>query len=351
MEIAVAPLAPLSFCRGSLSIQTLCQSIQKHFNNFDDVGSINAQLEVNRVPAGNGWSATFRNVQTEHLTAHRPRSLMLIKVDCEISLTFPNPAAVIWMLNLHPSVVPFIRVPERLEMVPPVPVTPYEDVFGNRCSRAFVPSGHMTIRNSAVVEDSGLPDAQPWGVHQNGVQDLPNEALQFLLASRYCEVDSELKEWAWGQFGSLGAGWPLVRGVSDFVHQHIHFDYQRARANRSALDVFRERVGVCRDFTHLAITLCRCLNVPSRYCTGYLGDIGVPADPAPMDFSAWFEVYLGNQWYSVDARHNVPRIGRVLVARGRDAADAALTTAFGINSLQVFRVGTTEVADPSYAKA
>ncbi len=168
--------------------------------------------------------------------------------------------------------------------------------------------------------------------------------MLFLLPSRYCEVDSELKEWAWQKFGHIAAGWPVVRAVCDFVHQHVRFDYMLARANRTALDVFRERVGVCRDFTHLAVTLCRCLNVPTRYCTGYLGDIGVSPDPAPMDFSAWFEVYLGHQWYSADARHNAPRTGRILLARGRDAADVAITTAFGVNSLEVFRVGTTEVA-------
>jgi transglutaminase-like putative cysteine protease len=268
---------------------------------------------------------------------------MLIKLNCEIGLSFPNPATVIWMLYLHPSVWPAVRVHERFEVEPAVPVSEFSDVYGNRCGRAFVPAGRLTLRNSAIVEDSGLPDPQPWGVRHHPVEELPNEAIQFLLASRYCEVDSELKDWAWSQFGHLAAGWPVVCAVNNFVHNHVRFDYMMARANRTALDVYRERVGVCRDFTHLAITLLRCLNVPTRYCTGYLGDIGVPADPAPMDFSAWYEVYLGGQWYAADARHNVPRIGRVPLARGRDAADVALTTAFGVNRLEAFTIGTVEV--------
>ena len=193
------------------------------------------------------------------------------------------------------------------------------------------------------MEDSGQPDPQDWNACQHPVQELPNDALIFLLASRYCEVDSELKETAWTMFGHLPAGWPLVQAICNFVHGHVRFDYMMARANRTALDVFREQVGVCRDFMHLAITLCRCLNVPARYCTGYLGDIGVPPTPDPMDFSAWFEVYLGGRWYAFNARNNVPRIGRILIARGRDAADVALTTAFGVNQLQSFRVGTEEV--------
>jgi transglutaminase-like putative cysteine protease len=166
-----------------------------------------------------------------------------------------------------------------------------------------------------------------------------------LLASRYCEVDSELKELAWQLFGSTPAGWPRVQAVSDFVHHHIRFDYQQARATRTALDVYRERVGVCRDYMHLAITFCRCLNIPARYCTGYLGDIGVPPVDSPMDFSAWFEAFLGGQWYAFDARNNVPRIGRVLMARGRDAADVAITTTFGVNRLQSFSVVTHEVSE------
>ncbi len=267
---------------------------------------------------------------------------MLIKVDCEIALAFQEPAAVILMLRVRPKNDQRV-FNERLEVEPPVAITDYIDVYGNRCARVFVPAGRSVFRHEAVVVDSGHADPQVWGAHHHPVQNLPDGVLLFLLPSRYCEVDSELKESAWAMFGHGPAGWPLVRAVCDFVHRHIRFDYMQARANRTALDVYRERVGVCRDYTHLAITLCRCLNVPARYCTGYLGDLGVPPDPADMDFSAWFEVFLGGEWHAFDARHNVPRIGRVPVAVGRDAADVALTTAFGINQLVSFHVGTVEL--------
>ena len=269
---------------------------------------------------------------------------MLISVDCEVGLTFPEPTALVWMLYLHPCLANQVRAPERLSVDPPVPVTEYIDLYGNRCGRALAPTGNFIIRTSAVVEDSGLPDRQEWNARQHLVHELPEHALLFLLPSRYCEVDSELKDIAFSTLGHLPAGWSLVKAVCDFVHNHVRFDYLQARANRTALDVFRERVGVCRDFTHLAVTLCRCLNVPARYCTGYLGDIGVPPVDCPMDFSAWFEVFLGGQWYAFDARHNVPRIGRLLMAYGRDAADVALTTTFGMSTLHSFQVGTVEVS-------
>lgn len=269
---------------------------------------------------------------------------MLIQVRCAIALTFPQPTAVVFMLALHPSIASKVRRPELLEIEPRVPVTSYLDGYGNRCGRAFAPAGRVTFRHAAVVADDGLPDPQAWDAYQHPVQELPDDTLVFLLPSRYCEVDSELKELAWTLFGRVPAGWPLVQAVCDFVHRHVHFDYLQARANRTALEVYRERAGVCRDFMHLAITFCRCLNVPARYCTGYLGDIGVPPGDSPMDFSAWFEVFLGGRWYPFDARNNAPRIGRVLIARGRDAADVAITTAFGRNHLDSFRVETDEVS-------
>ncbi len=270
---------------------------------------------------------------------------MLIRVGCEIAFDFPEPTALMLMLYLHPVRAPTIRRPERFQIEPQVPIAEFYDTYGNRCSRTVVPAGRVVFRNAAIVEDCGLPDLQAPQAQQINVQDLPQEALLFLLASRYCEVDSELKDISWKLFGQTAPGWPRVQAVCDFVHQHIHFDYMQARANRTALDAYRERVGVCRDFMHLAITFCRCLNIPARYCTGYLGDIGVPPVPSPMDFSAWFEVYLGGQWYAFDARNNVPRIGRVLMARGRDAADVAITTTFGVNQLHSFEVWTDEVGD------
>ena len=235
-------------------------------------------------------------------------------------------------------------------MTPVVPVSGFIDSYGNRCGRAVAPPGFVTFRNQAIVEDCGLPDLQVWHAPQANVQDLPDAVLMYLLPSRYCEVDSELKELAWTLFKGTSSGWPRVQAVCDFVHLHIRFDYQQARPTRTALEAFRERVGVCRDYMHLAITFCRCLNIPARYCTGYLGDIGVPRVPGPMDFSAWFEVFLGGQWYTFDARNNVPRIGRVLMARGRDAADVAITTTFGVSQLQLFKVETEELLQPSFSR-
>ena len=268
---------------------------------------------------------------------------MLIRVNFEIAFSVPQPTSMVLMLYLHPSLAPRVRKTQCLEVNPRVPVTEYTDLYGNHCGRVVVPAGKVMFRNEEVIEDSGLVDPQVWNAIQHPVQDLPNEALLFLIASRYCEVDSELKEIAWSLFGHLPAGWPLVQAVCNFVHQHIRFDYQQARANRTAIEIYRERAGVCRDYMHLAITFCRCLNIPARYCTGYLGDIGVPLVPAPMDFSAWFEVFLGGQWYAFDARNNVPRVGRLLMARGRDAADVALTTTFGVNQLLSFKIGTVEI--------
>jgi len=193
------------------------------------------------------------------------------------------------------------------------------------------------------VFDPGWADPVDYGAAEHAAADLPVATLPFLLPSRYCEVDSELLAFAWSNFSSVAPGWHRVQSICDFVHEHLRFNYQSARATRTALEGFRERTGVCRDFAHLAITLCRCMNIPARYATGYLGDIGVPPVPSPMDFSAWFEVYLGERWYTFDARHNVPRIGRIVIARGRDAADVPITMVFGANSLKRFEVTTEEV--------
>jgi len=272
-------------------------------------------------------------------------TIMLIRVGYDMAFHFPEPTAIVLMLSLHPSRAATIRQPERLEVQPDVAVAEFIDAFGNRCDRVFVPAGRVVLRNDAVVEDTGQPDPQVWDAPQHNVQDLADDVLQFLLASRYCEVDSALKDLAWTLFGQTLSGWPRVQAICAFVHQHIRFDYMAARANRTALETWRERTGVCRDFVHLALTFCRCMNIPARYCTGYLGDIGVPLAPYPMDFSAWFEAFLGGQWYAFDPRHNSARIGRVLMARGRDAADTALTTTFGVNQLESFTVWTGEVSE------
>jgi transglutaminase-like putative cysteine protease len=267
---------------------------------------------------------------------------MLIRVGHEISLTFLQPTATVLMLYLHPSRAATVRKPECLQIEPRTPLSEYLDLYGNRCGRILAPSGRVVFRNNAIVEDSGEPDPQVWDAPQHKVENLPDDLL-FLLASRYCEVDSELREIASTLFSQTLPGWSRVAEICNFVHQHIRFDYMQARANRTALETFHEGTGVCRDYMHLAITFCRIMNIPARYCTGYLGDIGVPL-VEPMDFSAWFEVFLGGRWYTFDARNNIPRIGRVLMARGRDAADVALTTTFGSAILVSFKVWTDEVS-------
>jgi len=178
------------------------------------------------------------------------------------------------------------------------------------------------------------------------LQELPDGALVYLLGSRYCDTQ-KLTDLAWSMFGSISGGWQRVQAICNYVHHRIKFGYHFARNDRTADEAHEERDGVCRDFAHLAVTLCRCMNIPARYCTGYLGDIGVPRDPAPMDFSAWFEVYLDGRWYTFDARHNHPRIGRIVIARGRDAADVAISTTFGSAQLVRFTVMTEEVRESS----
>ena len=227
-------------------------------------------------------------------------------------------------------------------MTPNVHTRDYTDVFGNICTRLVAPTGLIEIRNDFIIADSGLPDAVVPNATQVPLHELPDEALMYLLGSRYCDTQ-KLTDFAWSTFGQINGGWQRVQAICDYVHERIEFGYHFARSDRTAFEGNQERVGVCRDFAHLAVALCRCMNIPARYCTGYLGDIGVPPDPAPMDFSAWFEAYIGGDWYTFDARHNHPRIGRVAIARGRDAADVAISTAFGPAKLVRFNVVTEEV--------
>jgi transglutaminase-like putative cysteine protease len=266
---------------------------------------------------------------------------MQIRLGYELVYQFPQPTPVILVLNVHESRAGDLVAPDRIAVTPSLTVTSYRDTFGNSCSRILAPKGRTSITADAVVRDSGLVDRIVPGAPQLPVENLPEEALVFLLASRYCETD-RLLETAWRVFAGSPMGWGRVQAICDFVHGHVAFGYEHASPNKSAWEVFTERKGVCRDYAHLAIALCRCMNIPARYCTGYLGDIGVPVAGA-MDFSAWFEAYLGGQWYTFDPRNNIPRIGRVLIARGRDAADVAITTTFGPNTLESFRVWTDEV--------
>jgi transglutaminase-like putative cysteine protease len=212
------------------------------------------------------------------------------------------------------------------------------------------PAGRVEIRNDFLIEDSGLPDEAAPEARQWDVNDLPDEVLPFLYGSRYCDTQ-RLTDLAWSLFGPIAGGWQRVQAICDYVHERLQFGYHHARCDRTASEGHEERVGVCRDFAHLAVTLCRCMNIPARYCTGYLGDIGVPKDPAPMDFSAWFEVFLDGRWFTFDARHNVPRIGRIVIARGRDAADTAISTQFGNAMLSRFEVVTEEVRAEGLSQA
>ena len=267
---------------------------------------------------------------------------MLIRIGYEIAFDVPAPAPMVMVLGTRSEWDHLIRRPGGLRVDPWVPVDHFLDGFGNRCARLVAPAGRFTLWDDAIVEDSGLPDEAAPHATQHPIPDLPTDVLPYLLASRYCEVD-RLSDIAWELFGQTPEGWGRAAAICDWVHHHVTFGYEYARPTKSAYDVFEERRGVCRDFTHLAVTLCRCMNVPARYATGYLGDIGVPPSASPMDFSGWFEVYLGGRWYAMDARHNTPRIGRIVMARGRDAVDVALTTSFGTTLLQKFAVWTDEV--------
>jgi transglutaminase-like putative cysteine protease len=269
---------------------------------------------------------------------------MLIRLGYDIEFNIPQPVAVVAMLNVHPSRELDLREPDELRIDPAVNTDRYIDRFGNKCTRFLAPQGRLHLWNSTLIQDSAAPDQVNWQAQQHPVQELPVENLTYLMNSRYCEVD-RLSNIATELFGNTVPGWIRVQTIVNWVHARVQFGYQHARATRTALDVYTERVGVCRDFQHLAITFCRCMHIPARYATGYLGDIGVPVSTAPMDFSAWFEVFLEGRWWTFDARHNIPRVGRILMATGRDAADVAMTTSFGMAELLNFTVVTNEVRD------
>jgi transglutaminase-like putative cysteine protease len=267
---------------------------------------------------------------------------MFIRLGYELVFDVPAPVPMMMLLYTHPSRQNDLCTPDALQISPSVEVDDFTDAFGNRVARVMAQPGKLRLYNDLIVKDSGVPDPQAPHAMQHPVEELPPDTLQFLLGSRYCEVD-KLSDIAWNLFGQTPPGWARVAAICDWVHNHVTFGYQYARSTKTAVDVYDERRGVCRDFQHLAITFCRCLNIPARYATGYLGDIGVPASPNPMDFSAWFEAYLGGQWWTWDARHNKPRLGRVLMATGRDAVDVALTTSFGSARLEKFAVTTQPV--------
>jgi transglutaminase-like putative cysteine protease len=269
---------------------------------------------------------------------------MKIRIGYELVYDCPQPTPMILTLSVHYTRISDMLTPDHLVADPPVPIRAYRDSFGNWCSRILAPQGQVRLSANALMRDSGLPDMVVEQARQTPVEALPDETLLFLLGSRYCETD-RLSDIAWQLFDKSPTGWARVQTICDYVHRHIQFGYEHARSTKSACEVFHERVGVCRDYAHLAIAFCRCMNIPARYCTGYLADIGMPPPYGPMDFAGWFEAYLDGHWYTFDARNNTPRIGRVLIARGRDAADVAISNTFGPNTLKHFDVWTDEVSE------
>src|SRR6476646_7140155 len=270
---------------------------------------------------------------------------MIIKIGFDIQFELQAPTPMILMLYVHPSRQADLRAAEKIVVAPETPLTDFTDLYGNRCARLLAPAGEIRFSLETFIEDSGKLDEQNPDAIQHRIEDLPNDTLPFLLTSRYCEVD-KLSDIAWQLFGSIAPGWPRAQAICDWVHKHITFGYHFADSTKSAFDVYQDGRGVCRDFSHLAVAFFRCMNIPARYVTGYMGDIGVPL-VLPMDFSGWFEGYLGGHWYTFDARHNKPRIGRIVMAVGRDAADVALTTNFGSARLKKFFIISDEMVSAS----
>jgi transglutaminase-like putative cysteine protease len=267
---------------------------------------------------------------------------MRIRYGFDIELTLFQPTTIVTVMDVHPSRRSDVLEESAFRTNRGAGCETFVDCFGNLTRRVTADAGGLALRLEGVINDSGLHDPVDPSADSVGVSDLPGDVLPFLMASRYCETDL-LSNFAWTRFGSIKGGWAKVQAVCDFVNERLTFSYPNARETRTAVQAMEERSGVCRDFTHLAITLCRCLNIPARFCNGYLGDIGVAPDPAPMDFNAWFEVYLAGQWYTFDARHNQPRIGRILISRGRDATDVAMITTYGPHRLPRFKVITEEL--------
>ena len=270
---------------------------------------------------------------------------MLIRFGYDITISCPQDTPMICMMSPRDERLDDLRVQGPVITTPPVPMTVYRDLFGNTCRRTVAPAGLFSLMADCTIETGDLPDPDPSGLRETPIADLPDNCLMYLLGSRYCETD-RLSQLAWDLFSATPPGAARVQAICDYVHNHIRFDYMNARATRTAFEGWQERTGVCRDFAHLAIAFCRCMNIPARYVNGYLGDIGVP--PAgPMDFAAWMEVFLDGGWRTYDPRNNQRRIGRIVVAYGRDAADVPLMHTFGPHLLQSFRVWTDEVPQPA----
>lgn len=268
---------------------------------------------------------------------------MLVSIGCRLNYSLPKPTPMIAMLSVHYSRFGDLHRPDHLITSPSVPLKSYRDGFGNWCTRLVAPQGDFSLTTDGVIRDGGEPDPIAPDAIQHAVEELPDETLVYLLGSRYCDTDL-LSDEAWRMFEGTPPGWARVQAICDFTHRHVSFGYEHARATRTASQTLAERVGVCRDFTHLAIAFCRCMNIPARYCTGYLSDIGEPLPHPAGDFAAWMEVFLGGQWRVFDPRNNTRRYARILMAHGRDASDVPLTQAFGQNTLTGFKVWTEEIS-------
>ena len=273
---------------------------------------------------------------------------MLIRLGYELAVQCPAPTPILAALEIRPERRVDLVREQRPQLTPDVPSSVYRDQFGNRCLRFTAPAGETRIHYDAVLADAGEFEKAHPDLGEVPIAELPDEALVFMLGSRYCDTDL-MMDTAWNLFGHTQPGWQRVQAICDYVHERISFGYSYARSTRTAGQAYDERVGVCRDFAHLAVTLCRCMNIPARYVNGFLGDIGIPRDSAPMDFSAWFEAYLEGGWYTFDARHNKPRMGRVVVAYGRDATDVPLIHTFGPHILTTFKVWSDEL-EPEEAR-
>jgi transglutaminase-like putative cysteine protease len=267
---------------------------------------------------------------------------MRIRIGCELTYALPAPTPLIALLTVHHSRAGDLERPDWMVTTPSVPIESYRDGFGNWCCRLVAPAGIFVMGTDSVIRDAGQPDPVDHAAQQHAVEQLPADTLQYLLGSRYCETD-RLSDEAWRLFGAGPTGWARAQAVCDFVHRHVRFGYEHSRPTRTAAETYAEGVGVCRDYAHLAVAFLRALNIPTRYCTGYISDIGETPPFGPMDFAAWIEVYLGGRWHVFDPRNNKRRIGRILIAQGRDAADVPLTHTFGPNVLTGFRVWTDEV--------
>ena len=269
---------------------------------------------------------------------------MRIRAGFKLTYDCPSPSPMLLMLSIRPELQPDLETPSFLSVSPDIPVHQFIDSFGNVCSRILAPAGRLVLSSDFIIRNGGEHEPLPIGAVQHAIEDLPDEVLPFLLGSRYCQTDL-MSDLAWSLFGRTELGWKRVEAIVNYAHERIEFGYQHARCTKTAWDAHEERKGVCRDYAHLAVTLCRAMNIPARYCTGYLGDMGTLPPYGPMDFAAWIEVYLGGRWYLFDPRNNIPRLGRILIARGRDAADVPITHTFGPNRLETFKVWADEIAE------